>query len=59
MYLWLIHVDTWQKPAQYCKAVILQLKINVFFEESFKIKVCAFFFPIGIMLTPSVQTTLV
>ena len=44
MYLWLIHVDTWQKPAQYCKAVILQLKINVFFEESFKIKVCAFFF---------------
>ena len=22
--LWLIHVDVWQKPAQYCKAIILQ-----------------------------------
>ena len=29
--LWLIHVDLWQKPAQYCKAIILQLKINSFF----------------------------
>lgn len=27
-YLWLIHVDVWQKPTQYCKAIILQLKIN-------------------------------
>ena len=24
----LIHVDVWQKPTQYCKAIILQLKIN-------------------------------
>ena len=28
IYLWLIHVDVWQKPKQYCKAIILQLKIN-------------------------------
>ena len=28
VYLWLIHVDAWQKPIQYCKAIILQLKIN-------------------------------
>ena len=28
--LWLICVDTWEKPAQYCKAVILQIKINIF-----------------------------
>ena len=28
VYLWLIHVDIWQKPTQYCKAIILQLKIN-------------------------------
>ena len=27
-YLWLIHLDVWQKPTQYYKAVILQLKIN-------------------------------
>ena len=27
--LWLIHVDVWQKPTQHCKAIILQLKINV------------------------------
>ena len=24
----LIHVDVWQKPTQYCKEIILQLKIN-------------------------------
>ena len=23
---WVIHVDVWQKPAQYCKVIILQLK---------------------------------
>ena len=28
VYLWLIHVDGWQKPVQYGKAIILQLKIN-------------------------------
>ena len=28
VYLWLIHVDVWQKPKQYCKATILQLKIK-------------------------------
>ena len=26
VYLWLIHVDVWQKPSQYCKVFILQLK---------------------------------
>jgi len=30
VYLWLIHVDVWQKPIQHCKAIILQLKINKF-----------------------------
>ena len=24
---WLIHVDVWQKPQQYCKVIILQLKV--------------------------------
>ena len=28
VYLCLIHADVWQKPKQYCKATILQLKIN-------------------------------
>ena len=28
VYLWLIHVDVWQKPTQQSKAIILQLKIN-------------------------------
>jgi hypothetical protein len=27
VYLWLIHVDVWQKPAQCYKAIILQYKI--------------------------------
>ena len=26
--LWLIQVDVWQKPMQYYKAIILQLKIS-------------------------------
>ena len=25
---WLIHVGVWKKSTQYCKAIILQLKIN-------------------------------
>ena len=28
VYLWLIHVEVQQKPTQYCKAIILQLKIS-------------------------------
>ena len=31
--LWLIHIDVWQKSTHYCKAVILQLKINNFFKR--------------------------
>ena len=30
VYLWLIHGDVWQKPTQYCKAIILQLKTKIF-----------------------------
>ena len=26
VYLWLTHVDVWQKPTKFCKAIILQLK---------------------------------
>ena len=28
VFLWLIHVDKWQKPTKHGKAIILQLKIN-------------------------------
>ena len=28
VYLWLIHIDVWQKPTLHCKAIILQLKIK-------------------------------
>ena len=28
VHLWLIHTDVWQKGNQYCKAIILQLKIH-------------------------------
>ena len=28
VYLWLIHVEVWQKPTQHCKAITLQLQIN-------------------------------
>ena len=30
VYLWLVHVDVWQKGTQYCREIILQLKINKF-----------------------------
>ena len=39
--LWLIHVDVWQKPTQYCKAIILQLKINTFNYKESKEKINA------------------
>ena len=26
VYLWLIHVDEWQKTTKFCKTIILQLK---------------------------------
>ena len=29
MYLWLIHADLWWKPTQYCKVIILQLKVKL------------------------------
>ena len=35
VYLWLIHVDVWQKPTQYCKAIILQFNI-IFNKENRK-----------------------
>jgi len=38
VYLWLIHVDLWQKPTQYCKAIVLQLKINKFKVQAKKTK---------------------
>ena len=35
-HLWLIHVDVWQKSNQYCKVIILQLKINKFKKKNGK-----------------------
>ena len=35
IYLWLIHVDVWQKSTQYCKAIILHLKVNKLFKIIF------------------------
>ena len=28
LYLWLLHIVIWQKPTHYCKAIILQLKVD-------------------------------
>ena len=33
VYLWLIHVDIWQKPTQYCKESMIQLKIHKFLKK--------------------------
>ena len=29
----MIHADVWQKTTQFCKAIILQLRINTFFKK--------------------------
>ena len=39
IYLWLIHVDTWQKQTQYCKATVLQFKVNL--KAHWKSKSCS------------------
>ena len=33
VYLWLIHVDVWQKPTQYCIVIMLQLRKKVYQEK--------------------------
>ena len=38
VYLWLIHVDVWQRPTQYCKAIILQSKTPQFKKISVKVE---------------------
>ena len=30
VYLWLTHVDVWEKPTQFCKVIILELKNTCF-----------------------------
>ena len=33
-----IHVDVWQEPTRYCKAIILQLNINNFLEKKVSLR---------------------
>ena len=40
-FLQLIHADVYQKPKQYCKAIILHLKINKFKKSWLKKKIMA------------------
>ena len=36
VYLRLTYVDVWQKPTQHCKAIVLQLKVKIFFKSAKK-----------------------
>jgi len=38
VYLWLIHVEVWQKTTKFCKAIILQLKNKSIFKNNFIFK---------------------
>ena len=40
--LQLIHVDGWQKPTQYCKAITLQLKMHKLKKEWQRIRMYCF-----------------
>ena len=42
IYLWLIHVVVWQKPIQYCKAIILYLKISKLKKKCVEEQACVF-----------------
>jgi len=33
---WLIHVNVWQKPLQYCKVISLQLKLKKIYKKEKK-----------------------
>ena len=48
VYLWLIHIDIWQKPTQYCKTTILRLEINKF--KTFLEK--SLYFNVGCIVLP-------
>ena len=37
VYLWLIHVEAWQKTTKFCKAIILQLKKNFLRHSRFSV----------------------
>ena len=37
----LIHVDVWQKPTQYYKMIILQLKVNKFKKNKKHMSLCS------------------
>ena len=37
VYLWLIHVNVWQKTAKFCKAIILQLKNTLIKKKDFSL----------------------
>ena len=51
VYLWLIHLDVWQKPTQCCKTTIIKSYGN-------KVGVCQFFFIISIKHLNNQCTTL-
>ena len=44
VYLWLFHVDVWQKSSQYCKVIFLQLKLKL---KSMTINVKVYFWTLN------------
>ena len=40
VYLWLIHVEIWQKAIKFCKAIILQLKNKLILQKKRNIHPC-------------------
>ena len=62
VYRWLIHIDVWWKPTQYCKAIILKLKINKFLKSEWgereEVKTLSASPPQSVPLNPTVQVML-
>ena len=61
VYLRLTHVVIWQKPAQHCKAIILQLKINYIYIYIYIcvcvcVCVCVYFWLLGEASLHAVRT---
>ena len=55
VYLWLIHVDVWQKPTQYCKAIILQLKMCVNVKSLSRVRLFATPWTVAHQAPPSME----
>ena len=55
VYLWLIHVEVWQKTTKFCKAIILQLKKIFLKETRYELEMWSVKEEIELLLFPGIE----